>query len=184
MLIPLITVLPVNQEENNLLQNVHVHPDKLILTDLVSPVSTDVPNVAKLPQTVLFVLLIELMNGNVTVMKDTMMMDIPPNVNHVKTLVLPVLMETVVLPVLPTELKIHHHVHVKLDSSIATTMVLVVNVLINVLNVLDKLKIVLFVKLEELTIHQLVAVHMELLKLTKFVYHVMNTDVKLVLKIQ
>jgi len=80
--------------------------------------------------------------------------------------------------VLLTELKTHHLAHVNLISSIVTMMVLVVNVHTNVLNVIPHMTIVLIVLKEELTIHHNVPVHTVILKLTKFVNHVRNSDVK------
>jgi len=81
------TVPLVNQVENKLLQDVHVHPDKLTLMNLVFHVSTDVTNVKVLPPPVLNVPLTELTQLNVTVMNYSMMMDILLNVNHVEMFV-------------------------------------------------------------------------------------------------
>jgi hypothetical protein len=89
----------------------------------------------------------------------------------------------VVLYVKHTELKIHQLVHVKLNTWNAMMMDLVVNVNTHVKNVLHTMIMpmvhtVLFVLMEELTIHHLVLVHMELLKSVKNVFHVTKRDVK------
>jgi len=175
-------VILVLVKEIKMLQPVPVHTDLFQMKMISVPiVPIHVPIVNILETHVLYVAISDLIFQLVSVQKDTMIMVINLNVNHVIIFVLLVLMDMVVKSVKLTEPNNHQPVLVKMDISTLMKLVNVILVNQNVKLAPTNVADVALVPMVEETTHHTVHVHLEPSKLKEAVLNV-TTDVKLVEK--